>query len=66
MRGDQKFLNDMAADEVFLDDALERRRVAPAVPRAFRIDDSNRAAFADLQTVRLRCAECRPGWRGPA
>ena len=46
-------VDDAAADEVFLDDPLEHRRIALAVPGAFRIDDGDRAAFADAQAVRL-------------
>src|SRR5688572_25146547 len=38
---------------MLLDDPLERRRIALAIPRAFGIDDSNRTAFADAQAVRL-------------
>ena len=44
----------LSADQVLLDDALEDRRIAPAVPRALRIDDGDRPAFADAQAVRLR------------
>ena len=41
------------ADKVFLDDAFEHRRVAGAVPSAFRVDDGDRTALADAQAVRL-------------
>jgi hypothetical protein len=52
--GDEEFLDDASADQVFLDDALEDRRIAPAVPRTFRIDDGDRSALANLETVRFR------------
>ena len=52
--GDQELLDDPSDDEMLLDDAFEDRRIAAAVPRAFRIDDGDRAAFADAQAVRLR------------
>ena len=54
MGGDQVVANDLAADEVFLDDSLEDGRIAFAVPRAFGIDHGNRAAFSDAEAVRLR------------
>src|SRR6185295_12019650 len=41
------------ADQMFLHDPLEDRRIALAVPRALRIDDGNRSAFADPQAVGL-------------
>ena len=51
MRGDQVFGNDAAGDQMFLNDPLQHGRVALAVPRAFRVDDSNRTTFADAQAV---------------
>ena len=54
MLGDEIFRHDAAADQVLLDDPLEHRRIALAVPGAFRIDDGDRAALADAQAVRLR------------
>jgi hypothetical protein len=39
---------------MLLDDALERGSVAAPIPRALRIDDGDRTAFADPQAVRLR------------
>src|SRR4051812_13016369 len=52
--GDEEFLDDAAADEMLLDDPLEHRRIAPAVPRTFRIDDGDRSALANLQAVHFR------------
>src|SRR4051812_22060638 len=53
MLRDERVLDDSAADEVFLDDPLEHRRVALPVPGAFGIDDRDRAAFADAQAIGL-------------
>ena len=53
MLRDQRIVDDAAADEMFLDDPLEHRRIALPVPRAFGIDDGDRPAFADAQAVRL-------------
>src|SRR5262249_12029080 len=50
---DQKLANGLPANQMLLDDALQHWRVAPRVPRAFRIDDGDRSAFADAQAVRL-------------
>src|SRR4249920_622967 len=50
---DEKFLDDSAANQVFLDDPLEHRRIAVPVPGALGIDDRDRAAFTNPQTVRL-------------
>ena len=60
MRRDEKFLDDAAADEVLLDDALEHRRIA--LRRTTRLPDRR------PRSVRLRksagswlsCAGCRP------
>jgi hypothetical protein len=41
---DEKFLNDMAADEVFLNDAFEDGRIALGIPRAFGIYQRDGAA----------------------
>src|SRR5437764_14742146 len=51
MLRDQRVDDRTAADQVLLDDPLELRRIALAVPRAFGIDDCNRTAFADAQAV---------------
>src|SRR5438128_1955489 len=45
--------DDSAADEMFLNDALENRRIARPVPGTFGIDDGNRSALADPQAIRL-------------
>ena len=50
----QKLGDDASADEMLLDDPFEHRRIAPAVPGAFRIHDGNRSAVADPQAVRFR------------
>src|SRR5262245_64732521 len=39
---------------MLLNDPLEHRRIAGAVPRALWIDDGDRSAFADAQAVRFR------------
>src|SRR5262245_45667813 len=51
---DQILGNDASADQMLLNDALEHRRIALAVPRAFGVDDSDRSAFADAKAVRFR------------
>ena len=51
---DHEVCDRLSADEVLLDDALEDGRIAVPVPRALRVDDRDRAAFADAQAVRLR------------
>src|SRR5262245_41646326 len=38
---------------MLLDDTLQDRWIAFAIPRAFGIDHGNRTAFTDAQTVRL-------------
>ena len=53
MRLDQVGGDDAAGNQVVLDDALEDRRITFAVPGAFRIDDRNRTALANAQTVGL-------------
>ena len=53
MRLDQMGGDDAARNQVVLDDALEHRRIAFAVPGAFGIDHGDRAAFADAQAVGL-------------
>src|SRR5262245_13958707 len=54
MRDDQKVFDDLSADEMLLDDALEYGRIAGAVPGTLRIDHCNRAAFANPEAIRLR------------
>src|SRR5688572_31115399 len=53
MRSDQQILDDSTADQVFLNDPLERGRVAFTVPRAFRIDDRDGASFTDAKAIGL-------------
>src|SRR4051812_15779604 len=54
MLDDPQVLDRTAADKVLLDDALEGRRTALAVPRSFRVDDRDRAPFADTEAIGLR------------
>src|SRR5688500_6869410 len=54
MGRDQQILDDPSADQVLLNNPLERGRIALAVPRALGIDNRNRAALADPQAVRFR------------
>ena len=54
MRDDQQLRDRTAADQVLLNDALEDRGIAFAVPGAVGIDDGNRPAFADPKTVHFR------------
>jgi hypothetical protein len=49
----QSVPDDPSTDEMFLDDALQYRRVASGVPGAFGIDDSNRSTFTDAKAVRF-------------
>src|SRR3954447_14194692 len=51
MLDDRGVAHRLAADQMFLDDPLEDRRIALAIPGAFGIDDGNRPAFADAQAV---------------
>ena len=53
MLDDDRVADRSAADQMFLDDPLEDRRIALAVPGAFRIDNGNRSAFANPQAVGL-------------
>jgi hypothetical protein len=50
---DEKFLYDPPADQVFLDDSFERRRIALAVLRTLGVDDGDRAAFTYAETIRF-------------
>src|SRR6185295_3540592 len=50
---DETIRDDSAADEMFLDDPLENRRIAVPVPGAFGIHDGNRSALTDAQAVCL-------------
>jgi hypothetical protein len=51
---DERGFDDVAGDQMFLDDPFEHRRIALAVPRAFRVHDRNRAAFTDAEAVGFR------------
>lgn len=46
-----KFGDDLAVEQVFLDDALQNLRGARAVPDSFGIDESDGALEADTQTI---------------
>lgn len=50
---DELRFDDLAADQVFLDDPLEYRRVARAIPGPFRIHHRDRPALADPETIGL-------------
>src|SRR3989442_12206012 len=54
MLDDETVGPDATADQMFLDDPLEDRRITRGIPRAFGIDDGDRATFADAETVRFR------------
>ena len=56
MRFDEVVLDNLTANQMFLNDPFEHRRVAGPIPGALRIDDSDRSAFADPQAVGF-CAE---------
>ena len=55
--GDKVLGDNAAAQEVLLDDPLQHRRVARAVPGAFRVDDRDRPALANPQAVGLRAED---------
>src|SRR5712671_3533900 len=57
MGGNQIIGDDSSVDEMLTDDALENRRIAFLVPRAFRIDHGNRSAGADAKAVRFRAKD---------
>ena len=57
MRGNQIFVDDPPGNQVFLNDALQYRRIALAVPRTFRVNDCNRPTFADAETVGFRAKD---------
>jgi hypothetical protein len=54
VRRNEEFLDDAAADQVFLDDSLEHGRITLAVPHPFWINDGDRSALANAQTVGFR------------
>src|SRR5438132_3718430 len=54
VRRDEIFTHDAPLDQMFLDDSLEDRRIALAVPGTFWVHDSDRSSFADAQAICLR------------
>jgi hypothetical protein len=54
---DQAIGDDPPFDEMFLNNALENRGITFSVPGTFGVHDSNGAAFADAQAVRLRAQD---------
>ena len=54
VRGDQALSDDAAGNQMFLNDALQHRRIALAVPSPFRVYDCNWTTFADAETVGFR------------
>ena len=57
MRGNHVFSDDPSGDQVFLNDALQHRWVALAVPGTFRVYDCNRPTFADAEAVGFRAKD---------
>src|SRR5947207_12748658 len=53
----QAVRDDAPFDEMFLNDALEHRGIAFAVPGTFGVHNGNRAAFADAEAVRFRAQD---------
>ena len=61
MIADDQMLKDrLAPDQVLLNDPLEHRRIAAAVPRAFRIDDRRWGRLRRCGGSSLWCGGCRP------
>ena len=56
-----KFRHDVAADEMFLDDAFQNFRRAGMIPGAFRINDGDGAACADAEAAGLGAIDERVG-----
>ena len=50
---DHKILNHFPADEMFLNNPLQHRRITLGIPRPFGVHHRNRAVQTDAQTVRL-------------
>ena len=48
---DEGILHGSPSDQVFVDDPLEDRRVALAIPGAVRVDDGDRSTLTYPQTV---------------
>ena len=57
MRGNQVFSDDSSGDQVFLNDALQHRRITLAVPGTFRVYHCNRSTFADAEAVGFRAQD---------
>ena len=49
--GKSEFLNGPAADQMFMDDAFQNYLCARMIPNAFRIDDRNRSADTNPETI---------------
>ena len=54
MLSDHMFGDRPAVNQMLLDDPLEHRRVAGAVPHAVGVDDGDRSTFADAEAIGLR------------
>lgn len=57
MLGDEMLFDRLSADEMFLNDSLDHRWIAPAVPGSFRVNDGDWPALADAQTIRFRAQD---------
>jgi hypothetical protein len=57
MSGDQIFTDDAAGNQMFLNDSLQHRWIALAVPSSLRVYDRNRPTFADAEAVGLRAKD---------
>src|SRR5678815_5562127 len=53
MLRNEQIVDDAPADEMLLDDPLERGRITLAIPGAFRIDNGDRPAFTDAKAIGL-------------
>lgn len=60
MRFDEVLADDLATHEMLLNDSLEHRRVARAVPRALGINHGNWATLTDSKAVRFRAEDAAP------
>src|SRR5689334_2229196 len=54
MLRDEVVSDDPPADQMLVNDAIEHRRIAPAVPGALWIDDDDRTVVADAEAIHLR------------
>jgi hypothetical protein len=55
-----EFGNWPPADEMFLNDAFEHRRITVAVPSPFRVHDRNRTTLADAEAVGFGAKDAAP------